>query len=336
MYRAFIASSGLAVSLVSPVGAHHSAVAFELSQVVAFDATVTSIDWRNPHVYLSVEDRSGVEWLIETDATPVLRRSGWASDSFATGDAVSVRMFPHKDPQKSHGLLLTIEGSNGVTMASMNRVDLPSESRVSASTNDIGGVWKADLPPTTSPVRFPMAIALIGQPVTEKAEAARATFDRSLVEECLAYPTPLVIALSGLYLSEIELRDDLVLIRNEFYNTERTIYLDGRDHPQDGERTLQGHSLGSWEENTLVVDTRLFADHPVGNGPGIPSGAQKHVVEKFALSEDGTQLLVDVFLEDTEYLEEPFHGAVLLDYSPHLEMLGLDCDPEVARRFTLD
>ena len=157
-----------------------------------------------------------------------------------------------------------------------------------------------------------------------------------MVAECLAYPTPLVLALSGLYLTEIELRDDLVLIRNEYYNTERTIYMDGRDHAQDGERTLQGHSVGSWENDTLIVDTRLFADHPAGNGPSAPSGAQKHVVETFSLSEDGSQVLVDVFLEDPEYLAEPFHGTILLDYSPHLEMLSFECDPEVARRFTLD
>jgi len=334
--RSLIVLGGLAVPLVLPVEAHHSPVAFEMSQVVAFDGVLTSFDWRNPHVYLTVEDRNGVEWLIETDATPVMRRSGWTSDSFAAGDAVGVRVRPHKDPQKTHGVLLTIEGPDGVAMASMNRVDLPSDTAAPASTTDIAGVWKADLLPITSFVRLPLVEALMNHPLTEKAEAAKAAFDGSMVAECVTYATPGFLALSGLYLSEFELRGDVILMRNEYYNTERTIYLDGRDHPQDGERTLQGHSVGSWEEDTLVVDTRLFADHPSAHGPGIPSGAQKYVVERYTLSEGGTQLLVDVFVEDPEYLAELFTGSVVLNYSPHLEMLSLDCDPEVARRFLLE
>jgi len=67
----------------------------------------------------------------------------------------------------------------------------------------------------------------------------------------------------------------------------------------------------------------------------IPAGSQKHVIERYALSEDGTHLVVDVFLEDPEYLAEPFVGNVVWNYVPHLEMLRVDCDPEVTRRYTL-
>ncbi len=77
MRRSLVVVGGFAVALVSPIEAHHSPVAFEMSQVVAFDGVITSFDWRNPHVYLAVEARNGLEWLIETDATPVMRRSGW-------------------------------------------------------------------------------------------------------------------------------------------------------------------------------------------------------------------------------------------------------------------
>ena len=336
MSRWLIVSSSLVLTLGSPADAHHSPAAFEMSQVVAFEGVLTDFDWRNPHVYLTVEDRGGVEWLIESDATPVLSRSGWTSDSFAAGDAVSVRMRPGKDPQKAHGLLLTIEGPNGTTMASMNRVDLPGNSAAPASTTDIAGVWKADLLPLSSPIRLPLIGALMNHPMTEKARAAEAAFDRSTLPVCLTYATPGFFMLSGLYLTEFELSDDVIVIRNEWYNTERTIYMDGRNHPQDRERTLQGHSIGSWESDTLVVDTRLFADHPQAHGLGVPSGAQKHVVERFTLSEDGAQLLADIFVEDPEYLLEPFTGSVELNYSPHLGMLSLDCDPEVANRFLLE
>ena len=122
--------------------------------------------------------------------------------------------------------------------------------------------------------------------------------------------------------------------RNEFYGTERTIYMDGRAHPDDGERTLQGHSIGSWEGETLVVDTVNFADHrsPYGSGTGIPVGAGKHVVERYRLSADGAQAFIDIVLEDPEYLAVPVTATFVWRYSPHFEMLELDCDREVAMR----
>ncbi len=84
----------------------------------------------------------------------------------------------------------------------------------------------------------------------------------------------------------------------------------------------------------LVVDTALFADHRTPYASyGIPSGAGKHVIERYRLSEDGTQLFAEFFVEDPEYLAEPFTTEIVLNYSPHLEMFEIGCDREVASRF---
>lgn len=134
--------------------------------------------------------------------------------------------------------------------------------------------------------------------------------------------------MTDLYLAQVELQDEVVILRNEFYNTERTVYLDGREHPANGERSVQGHSIGWWEGGTLVVDTRLFAPHesPFG-GPalGIPGGQDKHVVERYTLSEDGREVSIELFQEDPEYLAEPFTATLLWRYSPHLELIGMSC-----------
>lgn len=105
-------------------------------------------------------------------------------------------------------------------------------------------------------------------------------------------------------------------------------------HPDNGERTIQGHSIGKRHGDTLVIDTTLFADHraPVPN-TGIPSGVAKHVVERLTLSDDGTTVQVDLLLEDPEYLPEPMTSTVVWHHTPHLEMLRVDCDPDVARQF---
>jgi hypothetical protein len=172
--------------------------------------------------------------------------------------------------------------------------------------------------------------------LTDKAIAVQAAYAESQnpVRDCRAYSTPTLITLP--YLNEIEIRDDRILIRTEFFRVERTIYMDGRGHPTNGERTNQGHSIGQWSGDVLVVDTALFADHPAGMRPGIASGSDKHVVERFALSEDRTQLLIDFTVEDPKYLAAPMTGSMVWDFAPDSALLSFDCEPENARQFAID
>ena len=80
--------------------------------------------------------------------------------------------------------------------------------------------------------------------------------------------------------------------------------MDGRGHPENGERTNQGHSIGFWEGEVLVVDTALFADYRSGSLDGVPSGAAKHVVERYSLSPDRTQLIVEYFADKGPKVQE--------------------------------
>jgi len=56
--------------------------------------------------------------------------------------------------------------------------------------------------------------------------------------------------------------------------------VDGRSHPDPAETYATGHSMSHWEDGTLVVDTRNLDDHRSPYQIGVPSGSQKHVVEK--------------------------------------------------------
>jgi hypothetical protein len=78
----------------------------------------------------------------------------------------------------------------------------------------------------------------------------------------------------------------------------------------------------------------LFEDHGFGNGSGIPSGAQKHIVERYSLSEDGTTLSIDYVLDDPEYLSEPVRASRKWRYAPGLEFIPNRCDLDNPRRYT--
>ena len=321
----------VALLLPIPVSAHHSNSCFDLDRLVTFQGTVVSFEWTNPHVYLTVDDENGVEWLIETDATPVMSRSGWTRDSFVPGDAVTVRANPDRRSDKAHALLLSVDRSDGASLTSWNRAGRFVDSE-STTARDLGGVWRGEISTARAFIN-----TMLDHPLTEKGEAARAEYDQTKnpTVACVTWPTPWIVG-GYLYLHEVELGEDVIVYRNEFYGTERVIYMDGRDHPDGGERTNQGHSIGWWEGDSLVVDTTLFADHrsPHAATAGVPSGSQKHVIERYRLNESGTQATIDVFLEDPEYLAEPVTAQLTWTYSPHLEMLNLNCDAEVSTRFT--
>ena len=83
----------------------------------------------------------------------------------------------------------------------------------------------------------------------------------------------------------------------------------------------------------LVIDTRNFADNRSPYQNGIPSGAQKHVVERYRLHPDGTRMTVEFTLEDPEYIVGSMIHSRELVYSPHIEMTPFDCDPEATQGF---
>lgn len=322
--RTVLIVAALMAGTATSVSAHHSRAEFDSKAIAVLHGTVTQYVWANPHVYLYVQtqnaDAKPTDWEVITDAIPILARSGWSADSFAPGDVVTVRVNPNRNPDKHHALLVAVE-KDGLVLQPRE----PAAPASAAHATSLAGVW--ELPDggedTGDFSKRWAAVAL-----TDKGRAARDAFrpeDRPAAQ-CIAPPTPQLMAMP--YLNQVELGTDKVILRNEFFNVERIVYMDGRGHPANGERTIQGHSIGHWEGKTLVVDTTLFADHraPIrGRNEGVPSGSQRHVVERYRLNDDGTRMLIDFVVEDPEYLAEPFTGTLQWVYRPELQMMGFDC-----------
>jgi hypothetical protein len=175
--------------------------------------------------------------------------------------------------------------------------------------------------------------------LTTKGQAGYDAFNQDSLNNpelsCMTKPTPGGIVYTDIYPIEIEFleADQLIMIRSQYFDQERTVYMDGREHPPAHERTHEGYSIGSWEGDVLVVDTRNFADDWSPYQNGIPSGAQKHVVERYRLREDGTRLTVQFTLEDPEYIVGSMTHTRDLRYSPHLDMAPFNCDLESTRRY---
>jgi hypothetical protein len=166
-----------------------------------------------------------------------------------------------------------------------------------------------------------------------RAEAQKTTGFLGICEE---YPPPALTVLPGM--RSLAVVGDTVVMHfdAEGEDTQRTIHLDQSEHPANVEPTVQGHSIGRIENGTLVIDTVAFSRHPVGVTIGVPSGPNKHMVERLALSEDRLHLDYDFTLEDPDYLAEPVSFSMQWDHRPDLQPSGVRCDPKVARRFLED
>ncbi len=325
------------VCSAAPALSHHSNASTDSDSLVALEGTVTRYVWQNPHVYFTVavvgESGEEAEWTVQTDSTNIRARRGWTAESLASGDRVSVQAHPARDGRR-YALLVSIEKAGGVALPMA--YDTP---QIDASATSLEGIWMTDRSTLAS---YPGGLAgffTAELRPTERGAAAQAAYDersdQNPATRCIGMPTPFTIYTSHLYPIQIEFHDDeeIITIRSEFFDEVRTVYMDGREHPVGGTRTLSGHSIGRWENGMLVVDTTHFADHRAPYQNGVPSGALKHVIERYRLSDDGTRIAVEFTLEDPEYLAEPLVHRRDLIYSPEVRIDPYDCDPQTTTRF---
>ncbi len=70
----------------------------------------------------------------------------------------------------------------------------------------------------------------------------------------------------------------------EAYSQMRRIFTDGRKHPDDPDPTFNGHSIGRWEGDTLVVDTLGFVpDTPLSVG-GMQHSDKMRIEERMRIT----------------------------------------------------
>jgi len=324
---------GAALFLALPAIAHHSRSIYDLTRSITIEGVVTEFEWANPHVYLYVEARvdggEPVVWEIENGSTTAMGRRGWTRDSFVPGDRVSVEANPSKDAGRYTAVVSTVTKS-GITWIGRGRLaDAYSQSLDSSVTADgLTGTWVVPQGELVGYFSEPDA-----WPLTPVASAAVERYDDLSMNpqiQCISRTAPWVMIFPSV--QRIDVGDTIVTIRSEYDTVERTVQMNVGSH--DGAAfTHQGHSIGWWEGEALVIDTTRYSDHRSGNARGVPSGSRKHVVERFELNPDRTSLTYSFELEDPDHLATPVSGELQSAYRPDVGFNPVPCDPENARRF---
>ena len=106
----------IALSPMTAVLAHHSAVAFDMKKTVEIAGEVTEWTWANPHCLLKLDVRTDagevVHWVTETQAPANMVDAGWRKNDLKPGDRVTVTLQPAKNGNPV-GRIVRLEFENG-------------------------------------------------------------------------------------------------------------------------------------------------------------------------------------------------------------------------------
>ena len=280
-------------------------------------------------MYLRTTDSAGsqIDVAIESVGSS-LRPYGVTPDSLAPGDHVIAVVNPSRRAPDEWALGVEIIKEDGTVVPLSVRFARELEQRSSGTATSIAGVWVP-----RGEGFFEIVFGAGSLPLTEKGRQLLQEYDvtQSSQAQCIAVPPPTLMAYGSI--NVIEILADRVLIHSDWMDAERVVYTYGRTPTEADIPALNGYSLGHWEGDTLVVDTTHFSENNSGYAFGIASGPQKHLIERFAIADNGASMTYSFVLEDPEYLAEPVSGESRWDYRPDLEPDDVACDLESAGRY---
>ena len=180
------------------------------------------------------------------------------------------------------------------------------------SLPDWGGVWVLARPKPPAPGEPPRERPQLKGEYLKRYEAwqnevkSNSGVVRRETSNCMPPGMPNMLA-TAQYPIEFLFTPGRVTVHHEAWMQWRSIYTDGRGHPDDLEPGVFGHSTAHWDGQVLVVDT-VGIKTITELGPGIKHSPKLHIVERMHLDAKDPQTFIDeVTLDDADALAQPYH-----------------------------
>lgn len=107
-------------------------------------------------------------------------------------------------------------------------------------------------------------------------------------------------------------------------HTFRTVYMDGRSHPDEIQPSNYGHSIGWWEGDTLVIDTVGYNEDFWFGRRGLPHTEQLHTIERFTRYQND-RIDYELTVDDPGAYTAPFTGGFDLEYEDGIALFEYVC-----------
>jgi hypothetical protein len=171
----------------------------------------------------------------------------------------------------------------------------------SAQDAAIEGIW---IPDASRSERFPAdpPFTKAGREIVAAWQSSHDPIEDDPGRFCQSPGMP-SIALSGAgYPTEIVVTPKQVIMLMEVHQQVRRVFLDTTGHPDKPFPQRNGHSIGHWEGDTLVVDTTGIRAITFG---AVPHSDEVHVIERIRAIDDGDALAVEVSISDPVMYTDP-------------------------------
>jgi hypothetical protein len=201
------------------------------------------------------------------------------------------------------------------------------------SLPDWAGIWTFDFgsPPGMTPEQPSLTPASAAE--LKKLMDLEVRNQEPPTESANCLPPGMPTIMSQPYDIEFLFTPGRVTILQEAYMQVRRVFTDGRGHPADLDPTFNGHSIGHWEGDTLVIDTAgLGHKTPLGFNR-LDHGPNLHVVERIHLIAPD-RLVDEMTLTDPDVLAKPWH--VVRSYTRHRDLDQLEYICEENNRNQID
>ncbi len=168
---------------------------------------------------------------------------------------------------------------------------------------DLTGTWFVDLSKGFVNFMFgPEYPEFIGQAKLDFEEGQKARAERRPYRDAIGqcFPAGIPMIMTRVWpIAMVQLPTVVYMISN-FNNSFRQVFLDGRDYsdPDQVIYTYNGESLGHWEADILVVDTRYIETYNHFIDTGIPISEEFRVQERIRLVEAGEALEIEYIMTD--------------------------------------
>ena len=164
----------------------------------------------------------------------------------------------------------------------------PADWAALAQLPDWSGVWTPSLSDQEKRMKLdqiPWTPAAAAQ-ISKLVAAEDAGNPKGLFVNCLPEAMPSWMLITHNAMEFLFTPGRVTILGESDGNRLRRIYTDGRSHPPDPDPTFHGHSIGHWEDQTLVVDTVGILPETYiapSEAVGLPNNGDMHIVERIHL-----------------------------------------------------